>query len=82
MFWSNTLSTTGEKHLFQTDQNAILKILEGIKQNGLKNPTILAISKKTERAYIYISRKSLYGCLVKQQYLLSTIDGEVLFLER
>ena len=50
MFWSNTLSTTGEKHLFQTDQNAILKILEDIKQNRLKNPTILAISKKTERA--------------------------------
>ena len=54
MFWLNTLSTTGEKHLFQTDQNAILKDLgNDIKQNGLRNPIILAISKKTERAYIY-----------------------------
>ena len=54
MFWLNTLSTTGEKHLFQTDQNAILKDLgNDIKQNGLRNPIILAISKKTEQAYIY-----------------------------
>ena len=54
MFWLNTLSTTGEKHVFQTDQNAILKDLgNDIKQNGSRNPIILAISKKTERAYIY-----------------------------
>ena len=28
VFWLNTLSKTGEKHLFDTDQNATLKILE------------------------------------------------------
>ena len=37
-----------------------------IKQNGLRNPIILAISKKTERAYI-ISGKSSNGCLFRQQ---------------
>ena len=30
VFRLNTLSKTGEKHLFQTDQNAILKTLEMI----------------------------------------------------
>ena len=51
-----------------------------IKQNGLKNPMILAISKKTKRAHIW--GKSSYGCLVRQQCWLGTIDGELLFLER
>ena len=49
-----------------------------IKQNGLKNTIILAISKK--RASIGIWGKSSYGCLVRQQCWLGTFDGELLFL--
>ena len=37
-----------------------------IKQNGLKNPIILATSIKTERAYIYEGNDRI-GCLVRQQ---------------
>ena len=36
VFWLNALSTAGEKHLFQTDQHAILKILEIISNKMAK----------------------------------------------
>ena len=42
------------KYLEYDRRKTLLKDLgNDIKQNGLRNPIILAISKKTERAYIY-----------------------------
>ena len=51
-----------------------------IKQNSLKNPIILAISKKTEQAYIYEGNNCMAAML--ETMLIGYLDGKLLFLER
>ena len=72
VFWLSNLSTTGEKHLFQTGHNAIWKWYQ---TKWLKKPCSFC-HKQKNRKNIYMWEKSSYESLVRQQYWLGIIDCE------